>query len=337
MMWGIVRRLGFFMPTAFVTGATGFLGRHIIDVLLDADWHVTAMVRDMPAAAKILSSDVTLVSGDLSQPETVRDCMPADLDCVFHAAADTSTWKRDAERQAQVNIEGTGTLLQVILDKEVKRMVHVSSIAVFGDHPGIISEETPRNGAESWISYSQTKAYAERKVKEAVERGLDATIVNPTHIVGRYDAHNWARLIIMLAAGKLPGTPPGSGNFANGRAVAEAVLAAYHKGKAGENYILGGPKASFYEFLEIAATKLNLPVPKKPTPAIILKAAAQLMALLGVFSRKKPMMTPEEAHFSCEKLDANCDKAVRELGYKMVPLEQSIDECITYCREQGVL
>ncbi|PCI64353.1 MAG: hypothetical protein COB37_01895 [Kordiimonadales bacterium] len=325
------------MPTAFVTGATGFLGRHIIDVLLEAGWDVTAMVRDTAAAAKILSSKVTLIKGDLSQPETIRGAMPTGLDCVFHAAADTSTWNKEAERQAHINIEGTATLLQVILDKEVKRMVHVSSIAVFGDHTEVITEETSRSGASSWISYSRTKAYAERKVKEAVDRGLDATIVNPTHIVGRYDAHNWARLITMLAAGKLPGTPPGNGNFANGRAVAEAILAAYHNGKSGENYILGGPSASFFEFLSIAATKLNIAPPKKPTPAFLLRIAASFMTVFAAFSGKRPMMTPEEAHFSCEKMEANCEKAVRELGYEMVPLERSIDECIAYCREQGAL
>lgn len=325
------------MPTAFVTGATGFLGRHLIDVLLENDWSITAMVRDPEAASKILSPDITFVKGDLMRPETLRKAMPNEVDCVFHTAADTSTWSKEADRQEKINIDGTAALLQMVLDKEAKRMVHVSSIAVFGEHHGPISEETPRLGATSWVSYVRTKAYAERKVKEAVERGLSATIVNPTHIIGKYDSHNWARLIQMMAEDKLPGTPPGAGNFANGRAVAEGILAAYHKGKDGENYILGGPQASFYEFLEIAAAKIGKSQPKKPMPAFVLKLFARVLSVVSLVTGKRPMVTPEEANFSTEWIDARSEKAQLELEYEIVPLEQSIEESINFLKSEGLL
>jgi len=325
------------MPKAFVTGATGFLGRHLIDVLLEADWTITAIVRDPAAAAKMLSAKVELVAGDLLQPESIRAAMPEHIDCVFHTAADTSTWSKDAARQSKVNIGGTAALLQVVLDKEAARMVHVSTTSVFGEHHGPITEDTPRLGASSWVGYVRTKAYAERKVKEAAERGLSATIVNPTHIVGKYDSHNWARLITMMADGTLPGTPPGGGNFANGRAVAEAILAAYHKGKDGENYILGGPQASFYEFLEISAAKIGKSTPKKPMPPAALKILSRVLSFFSVFTGKRPMITPEEANFSCEILDARSDKAIRDLGFRMVPLEQSVDESIAYLKAEGLL
>jgi len=325
------------MPTAFVTGATGFLGRHLVDVLLEANWTVTAMVRNPEAAAKILPADVEILPGDLTKPETIRKAMPVGVDCVFHTAADTSTWSKEASYQEKINIYGTSVLLQIIMDNEAKRLVHVSTIAVFGEHKTPITEKTPRLGAESWIGYVRSKSYAERKVKEAVERGLSATIVNPTHIVGRYDSHNWARLIQMLADGTLPGTPPGSGNFANGRAVAKGTLAAYHKGKDGENYILGGPHKSFYEFLQITAKKLGKPAPKKPMPAFILKLYASVLSLVSSFQGKRPTITPEEAHFSCETQDVRTDKAQQELGYEIVPLEQSIDECIAFLKEENLL
>jgi nucleoside-diphosphate-sugar epimerase len=325
------------MPTAFVTGATGFLGRHIIDVLLEANWTVTAVVRNPTAAAKILSPDVTILPGDLTKPETIRKAMPDEVDCVFHAAADTGTWAKEGARQEMINIGGTATILQIMLDKEAKRLVHVSTVSVYGEHHGPITEETPRLGAKSWIGYTRSKSYAERKVKEAVERGLSATIVNPSHIIGRYDGHNWARLITMMANGTLPGTPPGTGNFANGREVAKAIVTAYHKGKDGENYILGGPKASFYEFLAIAAKKIGKGQPKKPMPAFVLKLLANLTSFVSIFTGKRPMVTREEAVFSSEILDVRSDKAQRDLGYKIIPLEQSIDECIAYLRAENLL
>lgn len=325
------------MPTAFVTGATGFLGRHIVDVLLEEGWSVAAMVRNPEAAATILDERVVLKKGDLRNPSEIRQTMPDTLDCVFHAAADTSTWAKEARRQEEVNVEGTRAVLHAILDKDIKRMVHVSSIAVFGEHHGPITEETPRLGAESKVSYVNTKSFAERKVKEAFDRGMDAVVVNPTHIVGKYDTHNWARLIKKLADGALPGTPPGGGNFANARAVAEGVVAAYHKGKAGENYILGGPKASFEEFLTIASEKLGTAKPSKPMPAFVLKFLASIYGVLAGFTGKRPVITKEEAAFATENQDAKSDRAVAELGYRIVPLEQSVDECITYLREIGDL
>ena len=309
------------MPTAFVTGATGFLGRHLIDVLLETNWTITAMVRDPKAAAKILDAKVTLIKGDLINASDTRTAMPETLDCVFHVVADTSTWSKEAAHQQEVNIEGTRSVLHAILDKDVKRMVHVSSIAVFGEQHGPITEKTARKGAESWVSYISTKSYAERKVKEAVDRGFDAVIVNPTHIVGRYDTHNWARLIQMMAEGTLPGTPPGGGNFANGRAVAEGILAAYHKG----------------EFLTIAGEKIGKGKPPKPMPGWSLKLMASVLSLVASFTGKRPMITKEEALFSTENQDARSDKAVKELGYRLVPLEQSIDESIAFLKENSLL
>ncbi|MCJ9429780.1 SDR family oxidoreductase [Kordiimonas marina] len=325
------------MPTAFVTGATGFLGRHLIDVLEEKGWTIIAMVRNPAAARAVLDDRVTLVKGDLTDPHSIHDAMPEGVDCVFHAAADTSTWSKEAARQQRINVEGTSTLLQTMWNKKVGRMVYVSSIAIYGLHEDPISEDTPRLGATSWVSYVRTKAFAERKVKEAVDRGIDAVIVNPTHIVGRYDSHNWARLIQMMADGSLPGVPPGAGNFANGRAVAEGIVAAYEKGRTGENYILSGPHASFHEFLSIAADLLGLPHPKKPMPEWLLKLLSRVLGFFSLFTGKRPMITPEEAYFAGEAIAVKTDKAARELGYREVPLEQTIREAIDYLKEEKLL
>ncbi|TNE67955.1 MAG: NAD-dependent epimerase/dehydratase family protein [Alphaproteobacteria bacterium] len=325
------------MPTAFVTGATGFLGRHVMDVLLEKGWSITAMVRDTEQAHALYGDKVDIRKGNLTDPSSIATAMPKKIDCVFHTAADTSTWAKEAHRQFHVNVDGTAALLQALLDKKGRRFVHVSSMAVYGIHEDPVRETTTRLGATSWVSYVRTKSYAERKVKEAIDRGMDAVIVNPAHIVGRYDSHNWARLIERMANGTLPGVPPGAGNFANGRAVAEATVAAYEKGKCGENYILGGPYASFHEMLSVAADILGMPEPKKPMPEALLHLVARGSSLVARLTGKRPMVTPEEAYFACEKVAVLSDKAIRELGYREVPLRQSLEECIAYLREQKLL
>lgn len=325
------------MPKAFVTGATGFIGRHLIDVLDEDGWTIVAGVRDETKAKTMLDDRVILATMDLVSPSSVSTALPADADCVFHVAADVSSWSKEAERQYQTNVEGTGALLQATLDKQIKRMVHVSSIVAYGEHEGIIDDHTPRLGAESWVSYVSTKSYAERKVKEAVDRGLDAVIVNPTDVLGKYDDQNWVRMIKMVADGSLPAVPPGNGNFANGRAVAEGILAAYKHGATGENYILGGPYATFHEFLSLAATKLGKPEPKKPMSPALLKMYAGLLEAWSKTTGKRPSVTKEEAYFACQSYRVNYDRAIKELGYRDIPLEQSVDESIDYLREKGEL
>lgn len=325
------------MPSAFVTGATGFLGRHLIDVLTEQGWTIHILVRDKKAAEKLFGDRVIYISGNLTHPHDYAAKVPEGLDALFHIAADTSSWKAEAARQHEVNVVATAGLLQLATDKSVKRFVHVSSTSIYGIHKEPVTEETEKLGADSWVSYVNTKTFAERKVKEATWRGMDAVIVNPTHIIGRYDSHNWARLIIRHADGSLPGVPPGAGNFANGRAVAEALVAAYEKGKCGENYILGGPYETMHGFLACASRQLGLPEPKAPTSAFMLTLLAEILGFWGNVTGKRPMVTPEEAYFATERVEALSDKAVRELGYRIVPLEQSVAECVAYLKEQKLV
>ncbi len=325
------------MPTAFVTGATGFLGRHLVDVLCENEWTIIAGVRDPEKAATILPDSVNLARADLTDPASMMAALPDNVDCVFHVAADVGTWSKYNDRQHRTNVEGTAALLQAVVDRDAKRMVHVSSIVVYGEHENTIDDDTPRFGAASWVGYIHSKSYAERKVKEATDRGLDAVIVNPTDVVGRYDDQNWVRMIRMMAEGTLPTVPPGNGNFANGRAVAEGMLAAYEKGETGQNYILGGPYATFHEFLSLAASKLGKPTPKKPLSAFVLKSFARVLNIVSLITGKRPQVTLEEAYFACQSYTVNYDRAIRELGYRDVPLEQSVDEAIAYLREKGEL
>lgn len=325
------------MPTAFVTGSTGFLGRHVVDILRERNWTIFALVRDEKRARNLLGDGITFIKGDLNFASSYKDALPHKYDCTFHIAADTSTWAKDAARQERINVEGTASLLQVHRDLNAGRFVHVSTIAVYGIHKELVTESSEKRARDSWVSYARTKSQAERKVIEASMRGTDSVIVNPTHIVGRYDNHNWARLITMLYEGTLPGVPPGAGNFANGRAVAEAVVNAYDKGRNGENYILGGPYASMREFLTIVAKKLGKPEPEKAKPAFLLTTLASVLSLVSRFTGNRPTITPEEAYFACEVVNASSAKAVAELGFREVPLEQSLQECIDYLQETNQL
>ena len=325
------------MPVAFVTGATGFLGRHLIECLLEEGWEAVVLHRAGSEVAALAALGVELRQGDVTKGATLRNVVPEQADCVFHMAADTSTWKKHRKRQRRINVVGTRNMVHAALDAGVKRFVHTSTVAVFGPQPGLIDETAPHLGETSWVGYVQTKAKAELVVKTAVHRGLDAAICNPAHILGRYDTTGWAQLFLKLDRGKLPGIPPGAGCFANARDVARAHIRAAERGKTGQNYILGGPHHSFAEVIGAFARLLEKDPPTRIVPKAMLKFMGHLQQFGAVFTRKEPNLTPEAAYFVSHDQQYSSAKAEKQLGYRPAPLAQSLAECHAWLVESGLI
>ena len=115
--------------------------------------------------------------------------------------------------------------------------MQVSSWSAYGIGQGAISEEVEQQGDRSWINYERSKFAAEEAVRAGAAQGLDAVIVNPAHIMGRYDRHGWAQLIVAAHRRWLPGVPPGAGTFCHAEAVAQALIAAAERGRRGDRTI----------------------------------------------------------------------------------------------------
>ncbi|WP_281302162.1 MULTISPECIES: NAD-dependent epimerase/dehydratase family protein [unclassified Iodidimonas] len=335
------------MKHAFVTGGTGFLGRTLLEQLADEGWQVAALYRGDAPPPFFADHGVTAVRADLGDGDALaramKECAPHGLDAVFHVAADTSAWRAHRDRQMAVNLDGTRAVIHAMraLDHGGKagppRLIHVSSISVWGHHPRPIDETLPQKGRESWVGYVKSKALAEDAVRAAVADGLDAVIVNPAHILGRYDTNNWARLFLLIHSGTLPGVPPGAGSFAHAGAVARAMIAAVEKGGRGENYILGGPHATFLDLAREIARLLDKPQPRRAIPAALLKMVAHGHDLRSRVSGKEPDITPEAAYFVCHDEQALSDRAARVLDYQIVPYEKSLKESHEWLQSQGLL
>jgi len=168
-------------------------------------------------------------------------------------------------------------------------------------------------------------------------RGLDAGSLNPGAILGPYDTRNYARLVRLVAAGKLPGVPPGALPFCHVREVARAHVAAFEKGRKGENYLLGGTDASFVELLHEIGAALGVPVPARPTPGWVLRLLGALGALRGALTGTEPALTPETARQATRELTCDCTKAMRELGYRAVPLRDMVRDCVNWLAAEGLL
>jgi len=326
--------------TAFVTGATGFLGQNLVEVLRRADWRVVALHRTDGDTALIAALGAELAEGDITDPESLHRAIPDGCDALFHTAAMTSVWKKQADEQTRVNVDGTRNVVEAALVRGVGRLIHTSTWNVYDWQAGPLTEATPKTGETSWINYNRTKHLAETVVLQAVAaRGLDAVILNPPHILGRYDRQNWARMIAMTALGKLPGLPPGAGDFAHGPEVARAHLAAFEKGRCGQNYLLGGPHATFMDLVQTVARLANQPkVPKKPVPPVLMK-------LMGVLEERffckltgrEPQVTPEAAEMVSANVTIASTLARDELGYDPPTLEFALNDSYKWLMKAGLI
>lgn len=309
---------------AFVTGGTGFVGLHLIEQLTAEGWRVTALHRRTSDLTGLSHYPVEWVEGDLTDPGSLRAAIPRTVDAVFHVAADTSVWARHDDRQRRINVDGTRNLVEAALAAGVRRLVHTSTWSVYGLGQGEISEASPQLGARSWINYDRTKLLAEEAVRAGIARGLDAVIINPSHVLGRYDRRSWARLIIAAHQRWLPGVPPGAGTFCHAEAVARAEIAAACRGRTGQNYLMSGADASFVEVFRVINQVTGARVPLRPLPALLFQLGARIETTLATVTGREPEATPEGVAMACARARVVSDLAERELGYRPSPLPAMI-------------
>ncbi|OQR91085.1 oxidoreductase [Achlya hypogyna] len=318
--------------TAFVTGATGFLGRNLVESLQRDAWRVIAMHRPSSNIAPLLALGVTCVVADIQDSASIAAVMPEGVDAVFHVAANTTFWKAKRQEQWRDNVIATKAMCAAALKRHAKRFVFVSSTASYGYRTDVIDEDTPKEGGDAPINYHRTKAAAEEEVRAAIAQGLAAVIVNPAHILGPYDQSNWVRIFKMIAQETLTGIPPGTGSFCYAPFVADAMVAAAERGQVGHNYFLHGPDAPFSELVQIAAAQLGKVETRKPLPAFVLRLVGRWSEFIACFTKREPEITYEGALVLCQHPVIRSSKAKDELGYQQLPLAESISETIDWLR-----
>lgn len=325
------------MPSAFVTGATGFLGTNLVRALCAAGWDVTILQRGNRLPKGLQGLALTAVSGDVTDARGLRRAMPEGPDAVFHVAASTNIWSRHNAEQTQINVEGTRNVIAAAREQGARRLVHTSSFVAYGLDQATARDDTRPAGEGSWINYVHTKAVSQRLVHEAVDDGLDAVILCPAHILGPFDYHNWSRLIVMVDRGTLPGVPPGSGPFCDVREVARAHIAAAEGGEPGAVYRLGGVQATYLDVVRQIGRILGRSTPQRTVPAWLMRAHARIGALGGAITGREPQLTPEGVALITHDLTCDSTRAERELSYRATPLETLLRDTCDWLREEALI
>ncbi len=322
------------MSKILLTGATGFLGQHLLRELLAVGHEVKALSRSEQADALLASQGAEPIRAELTDADSLLRASK-NVDAIFHTAADTNTWRVNNDAQTRTNVGGIENLIAAAKTNKVKHILHTSSVSAYSHlvH-GVLREDVVQRGGDSWVNYERTKFLAEKAVRES---GLDFIIFQPSHILGPGDKQNWSRLIRLIDQNKLPGAPPGSGAFADVREIAKAQVHGFQLGRFGETYLLGGQHAGFLELIKQIGVKLQRKTPKKPIPAFALRLFAQMKYGVSLITRQAPDITPESAMFTIHDLKVDSSKAIRELAYVETDLDSLLNDTIAWLRAEKMI
>lgn len=303
-----------------VTGATGFLGRHLLPLLLERGDAVRAFVRQETDDSDLRRLGVEVVRGDLQDVEALRVAARG-RGVVYHVAGIVSHERSDLARLRAVNVEGTRNVVGAV--EPGARLVHVSSYSAVGwatspDRPADESAAFPPEASR--LPYAATKRESELLVLEAAAGGLDAVVASPGFLIGPgdvYEISTWP--VKRYLDGSLRYHVRGGLSFVDARDVAAGLVGLAERGRAGERYVLASGEgnlsygAFFRRVGEVTdVRRLMLLIPRK---------VAVLTAPFAPWS-----VTRDEARAAAHWWFASSAKAEAELGYRTRPLDETIAE-----------
>lgn len=271
-----------------VTGATGYLGATLVEVLVRQGHAVRATVRS-PERAAVLPDSVERVPANLSDEDALARAMQG-CEGVFHLAAALGG---TTEETREFNTEGTRRVLRAAVRAGVRRLVHTSSSAAIIDASGLVSEQAPAGGTALVDPYSVSKSEAEQVVFAAVREGLDARIVNVLAAYGPSPRgpHSYNQLLLAAVRGQIAEIVDARVGWVLAEDVALGHLRAYTHGQAGRRYVLCGEVAGFPAVLNRAAALWGSPHRVRALPpGAALPADAPLFARRSeVYGRLGPV------------------------------------------------
>ncbi len=322
------------MANVLLTGASGFVGGHLLRELLSHGHQVRALSRSERADHLLSAAGALPVRGELNDQASLMQAAQG-MQAVFHCAANTSAWSKDKAIQLDTNVGGTQRLLAAAKQAGVSCFVHTSSVSAYSHlcHD-TLTESLPQRGGESWVNYERSKFLGEQAVRAS---GLPSLIFNPSHVLGPGDTNNWARLIKMVDQQALPGVPPGSGAFADVREIAKAQVAAWQMGLRNESFLLGGQHASFLQLVQMIAGLCHRTPATRVMPEALLKVIGQLSQSFSYLSGRMPQITPASVAMTCHHLRVDSSKAKNQLGYQETDLQQLLADTMQWMRSEGFL
>ncbi|MBN1816458.1 MAG: NAD-dependent epimerase/dehydratase family protein [Sedimentisphaerales bacterium] len=335
-----------------ITGGCGFLGQHLLTQLTPClqDGRIKEIhILDLkPPAVSLFDfsryPNIRIsLDRDICLYESISDAF-AGMDCVIHLAGLVSFAYRDKGKLYAVNVKGTANVLQAAKEHEVKRFIHISSVAALGyaDDPNRPIHE---DFAFDWSIaerkhkyYMLSKHLADEEVDQARKAGLPCVTLYPGLMFGPGDATNSARLIEAIRNGKIPFHLPGGTNIVDVRDVARGIGQVLLNPPEQENFLLSGTNLTFRQINATIARQLGVQPPRKTLSRRCKPVLFPLLLAVEKFRSKPPQLTADnlDSAFAFRYFDNA--RAKRELGWAPeIDFEQTIGDTIAWMRANGRL
>lgn len=320
-----------------VTGATGFLGSHICRRLLEDGKKFIALKRANSSLSLLadIKNEIEWVEGDIMQPDSL-DQLLSRVETIIHTAAVVSFHSADFEKMDQINTEGTKNMVNLALKHEIKRFIHISSVAALGRNlaQGTIDETNKWQESKYNTRYGQSKYQAELEVWRGMIEGLNAVILNPSVILGPGDWENSSSSIFKYVWNENMFYSEGFINYVDVRDVVDIIYKLLNdESKFGERYIVNAGSETFKAMFEKIAERFDKKPPTIKASSILVKIGLLVESLKFLLTGKKPLITREIARVGSARIYFDNNKAVTELNHTFVPLSQTLDWACAYYLE----
>ncbi len=316
----------------FVTGANGFIGSHVVSVLLKRGHMLTCLLRD-PSHARAGLKGATLARGDVTERESMRESMRG-ADAVVHLAGLYKIGNVDKVRMRAINVDGARNTLELAAELSVQKIIHISTVGVFGNTRGRVVDETYRAVQNELTSeYEKTKWAAHYEIAEPLQkRGAPVIIVQPGGVIGAgdtspltsfYDFY-FRRTPMMLGAK--------SGiTWAHVDDVAEGIALALERGRVGEAYVIAGPPLTYRDAMQLWEKITGIPAPRIWLPGWFASAMARVMGAVESIVHRGFVLSSEGLRALADyTFYASADKAKRELGWKPRSIDDTFKDVLEY-------
>ncbi|MGN6646779.1 MAG: SDR family oxidoreductase [Cytophaga sp.] len=312
-----------------VTGANGLVGSFVCAHLTQKGHKVRALVRKNSDTSllKNLSGGLDIFTGDVSDTGSLLDAISG-VEYVVHTAAIISFWNKRNTEMYQTNVIGTRNLVDVCLEHNIKKFIHVSSIAAVGRKTTDthISETNTWEDSSLNSYYAESKHQAEVEVYRGMEEGLTATIVNPSIILGPGLNSSISGRLFKYVAGQHKFYTDGYLNYVDVRDVADAIeKLLFDADSNGERYILNGGITSYKDFFAQVAGTLQVAAPSVRATNFMRQVVWRIEAVKSFFTGKEPLITKTTAKTAANKIEYSSAKIIKATQISFRPLSDTIE------------
>lgn len=326
--------------TVAVTGAAGFVGNNLVRALLAQGRPARALILHPGERAVLEGLPVEFQQADVRDPDSLLRAFSG-AEVVYHLASAISLQPDDWPLVRAINADGTRHVVEACERCGVRRLVHFSSFHALEQAPLDLplDENAPLISAARSAPYNRSKALGEQAVRDAIARGLDAVILNPTGIIGPGDPDpSWfGGVLLDLAQGRLPGLLAGGCDWVDVRDVVAGALRAEAQAAPGARYLLSGHYVSLRGIARLVEEITGRPAPRLVLPMALGRLVAPINTALSRARRVPARLTA----VALEELSGNRHishaRAARELGFAPRPIRESITDALRWHAEHGRL